>query len=298
MKAFFGFLFLLLCVCVFGCQDAANPATPSKTVQSQTNEPDYVLLKVPVVVDWPIADYLLLKRSQYMYYLPFLEGAPDRELYSAAYFRELKERRQRVMDWTKENKPTVVFVGQVHIPLTQRTTEQERAEIQRFQDWCFDQIKGQQGVDLIAIEESGSDERVSVEIFAGITLDQLAGMGVRNVPREAVLNMIDQDQQASTRAIKDASGPPVFCGEEWPLRFESFGLMHAGQVTTDSREAFDDFQGVFNRLRSEIILIRALERLQRIGGKKALIIQGAAHAKDMEDFQKDYNIQLKVILPK
>ena len=69
-------------------------------------------------------------------------------------------------------------------------------------------------------------------------------------------------------------------------------------LTEDNKEITKDFVFNFNRLRSEIILIRTLEFLKKLNGHKGVILQGYMHGQDIKGFEDEYGVKVELVMPK
>ena len=247
---------------------------------------------------WPIADHILTFRSRYQQDLQ-LDHLPDWNLFTREYFLSLAARREAIKVWALDSpsKPEILFMGQMHVNLAGGNTPESQRRVEQFQTALFERLKLKAGgVSTIVIEQSGTDEVLTPEVFLKISRRAFHDLGV-DVPDEAILKMMHEDRQAATRAIIELS-TPVICGEEWPNRMQSALMMRPANPTDEKRRtATEHFVQAFSALRSEIILIRTLEYLRKTDTIKAIIIQGEWHRADIERLVPEYHIALTTEFP-
>lgn len=251
---------------------------------------------------WPIVEQILARRSLYNGVLSIhldLHGTQ----FTREYFSELRRRKASIIEWSQSNQPTVVFIGQMHASLAGNRTAQTEALAKTVQDWSFDRLLEQAAdAQVITFEQFGTDERMTARVMVDATMDSFKWyarlMGRDPMPRKQVARIFAQDQQASSRAIREAASlPPIYCGEEWPLAVESAVIMRTPKMPQDQLVVARQLVDQFNRLRSEIILIRTLEFLRVNRGRKGVILQGAAHGPQIQAMAAEYHATVTLVMP-
>ncbi len=257
--------------------------------------PTRIVSEEPVrVLGWRIADYLLSQRDHYRRDIVTADE-PEWASYTPAYFAALKERKDAVIAWTAA-RPTLVpvdFIGLIHVKIAETNTPEELARIDAIQTERFEVLKARApGASVVAIEEYGSDAVMTPDEYLRITRDTFRSLFNFRVTDAELLALMRKDRQAASRAIMEGLPIPVICGEEWPIHFETRLLRRPPSPGADA--AIYDLTESLNELRSEIILIRALEFLKKANGHAAIILQGAGHRPYLERVAAEYHIALTV----
>lgn len=253
------------------------------------------------IADWPAAMQSLAAKpllERQMEQRVDMNRVPGWSSFSRASLAELNVRRRRVRDWGKAHHPAVSFFPQIHGDPNDRTPERAK-EVEAFQDRLFQRVRtASRGVDVVVIEEYGcaANERLTPEAMVQVGRVQLAESGVYATEAE-VRKMMQGLRMASMRMILEVPEAVVDCGEEWPNQVETHARALSPQASPDMLPNLRELVGALSRLRSEIILIRALEWLAERGGSTALIIQGMNHLSEIERLAPEYGIRLTVMPP-
>lgn len=243
-----------------------------------------------------------MRREGYIKLLE-LDKHPYGSDFKPEYFEELKLRKKAAIDWAAEAKPTIAFIGQMHVSLSGGNTPASKARTQAVQDWSYDRLMEQaKDAQVITFEQYGTDERVTPEVMVRITKESFQVLGglYPDAPKpteKQIEEIFAADKQASSRSIRELKTPPIYCGEEWPNALESFLLMRLNNLPPDKAQVALQLVEDFDRLRSEIILIRTLEFLKKEGGLKGAIMQGMSHGPHLAEVADEYHINLNLIMP-
>lgn len=234
---------------------------------------------------WNIVDYLLARRGQYRKALGD-KDLPEWSLFTDEYFRDLKARRDSVIQWTRarSSKPIIAFLGQIHPSLLGNETPELQKRIDQIQARIFDDLRREaQDAQIIAIEEAGcrGDETVTSSVMIRILRESAMDLYGVQLTEDRASQLMRSLPAAAMRAVLELK-TPVTCGEEWPNRMET-RLIQRGPSPNPQQDLIQrDLIGALSRLRSEIILIRTLEALRSRDGSKGIIIQGDAHRLHVE----------------
>lgn len=256
-------------------------------------------IAAPARLGWDIADYLLSRRPNFLKDIGS-RGLPEWRDFTPTYFTALKARKDAVIAWTVARpEPTpITFIGLIHVNMDGSTTPEQQQAVDQVQTAAFEKLRTHaQKASVVAIEESGSDEVMTPDIFLGIIRHSARDLYGRAPPDADILTMMQHDRQTASRAIVEGLPVPIICGEEWPLRMEVRLIKRRVDPTHPSWEATNNLIESFDVLRSEIILIRALEYLKRTEGTAATILQGAGHQTTLERVAPEYHINLNIIWP-
>lgn len=248
-------------------------------------------------LDWWVAEELLLHRMHFGQSVD-TTSFPEWPLFTEEYLLSLQVRRQSVIEWSRSlrHRPVIDFAGQMHLSIIGGS---DLELINQIQGEVFEAVRSVEGADVILIEDSGCDlnEIITPASYVGISQETIRTLTGIDLPRDAIIEYMAVDPQAATRAIHELR-TPVTCGEEWPIILQSRLLRFRDREEyLDSRNQFDQLGDGLTRLRSEIIVIRALEYLRSMDGGKAIIIQGIAHAADVERVADEYGIDLRIHVP-
>ncbi len=282
----------LVCAAVGVILLAKRPSPTPPAARIVSEEPVRVL-------GWRIADYLLSQRDHYRRDI-VTTVEPEWTSFTPAYFTSLKERKDAVIAWASgRSKPVPVdFIGLIHVKIAEQNTPEELARIDAIQTERFEVLKARaSGASVVAIEETGSDAVMTPDEYLRITRDTFQNLfGLALPPDAELLAHMRQDRQAATRAIMEGLPAPVICGEEWPIHFETRLLRRPPDPARPAADAaIYDLTESLNELRSEIILIRALEFLKRTDGRAAIILQGSGHGRFLERVATEYHVALTVL---
>jgi hypothetical protein len=252
---------------------------------------------------WPIVDHVLERRPEFIRILG-LERYPYGTEFTAEYFDRLRERKAAVIAWAEGAGPTVTFIGQRHTDHTGAHDAAARAPyIQRVQDWSYDQLKVRaKDAQVITFEQYGSDERVTPRVMIRLLKEwcrtaRWLHPGAPVPSNRQIDELFAKDRQASIRAIREFGLPPIYCGEEWPNALELFVLMRKKSLSLDKQLVVEELRRAFDRLRSEIILIRTLEFLQRREGQRGVILQGNLHGPHLTEVADEYHVNVSLVMP-
>ncbi len=231
-----------------------------------------------------------------------LDIFPYGKKYEPNYFQELQKRKKSIIAWAKDAQLEVIFIGQRHEDISGASSKDSLAFTDRVQRWVHDRIKEyDKTVQLITIEQEGTDERLTPEMMIRITIENLHELKplLPNMPpsiEQDIPTMVAQDTSAIIRAIRDPTSPPIYCGEEWPNQLQATLVLRNRTLNTTQRPVAKKFHEVFSQLRSEIILIRTLELLRTHHGTRAIIIQGSLHAQNIAALGPIYHTHTKSLL--
>ncbi len=243
-------------------------------------------------LSWPVGEFI-------MTHLPACHDAltaakfTDLALCQVEYFKQLRERRRAAMKFAVNTKPGIIFIGHVQAVANMTVTQMAEARLSDQLAWNKAQTYLKTG--LFLFEESNQqlgDGPVTADAFIDV-LHQTIG---RHYPRKRARRVFEHTGSVNAQLIK--SGAPIYAGEEWPLMAE-FSLRNYGRnVLGDKPNSDPQVQMLYllihtlTALRSEIMVIRALERLRETGRYQAVIIQGAYHGQHMTELSAVYGFNL------
>lgn len=240
---------------------------------------------------WDIADGMIENRARYRLASGH-DGFPEWSECTREYFRSLTDRRASVIAWAASRPvpPAIVFVGNLHARPGGDTTPAEMLEIEQIQPTVFNRLRvhGEDAA-VIAIEEAGTEGAITPEGYVELIQRLLVSRRGLSPPIDEVRRIVSQDRHPEVRAILELSTPVIY-GEEWPLQLEKRMRMRAWPADEEARNTLSEYLGRSVRLRTEIILIRTLEYLRRVGGSKGVIIQGDDHRQMAEVLAPTYHI--------
>ena len=255
-----------------------------------------------IIPFFPVVDRVLMRREGYIKRLK-LDRYPYGSDFMPKYFQELRLRKKAAVAWAAEAKPTIAFIGQMHVSLSGGNTLATRARTRAVQDWSYDRLMEQaKDAQIITFEQYGTDERVTPAVMVRITKEsfRLLGRLYPDAPKpteKQIEEICAADGQAASRAIRELKMSSIYCGEEWPNALESFLLMRLNNLPPDKAQIALQLVEDFDRLRSEIILIRTLEFLKKESGKKGVIMQGMDHGPHLAEVADEYHINLDLVMP-
>lgn len=297
--AVFGRNLTLLGLLVLGLAALAISFSRNATVSHRQVRPTHSAIEIPGAepVGWEIADTLLADRAEFAH----IYGLADTEEwseYTTDYFRALKTRRDAVIAWaaSRTTQPSIVFIGLYHTSIGGDTSSEEQVRVNQAQTEAFERVQRySREASVIAIEEAGSDEILTLAIQIGLARAAADRSGI-HMSDDEIRTMLVQDRQAATRSVLELS-TPVICGEEWPIKLESYILRQGSPAASVTPGLIGRFLWEFNLLRSEIILIRTLEFLRRADGSNGIILQGNGHRQMIERLTETYHISFLGLSP-
>lgn len=235
---------------------------------------------------------------------PLLEKAsyPQANLCVRTYFEELARRRLDAAAYSREHRTNLVFVGIPHEDtVTHSTTDESRAAIRACNEhaWKIIRRRGKHACGVF-IEENESDSEITPGVFEQLLLAESRRQGRQLITLEQVRAYIARDWHAVARAVCSRE-IRVYAGEEWLLRaehalrcwrFGTFRTLPDQHPTVQSLYAPIHY---FKRLRGHVIIIRAIERMRQEDVPLAILLQGAAHSPDIQEFAPFYGVELELI---
>lgn len=291
----FGFLAVFAAVIVVSARDSHGsrnePAVREPTVRASGSRDAAPVASAFVSTGWSLADTMLINRDRFRQ-ASGEDGFPEWGSYTDAYFRAFTARREAIITWSASQlePPEVVFIGQAHLDMAGGNSPEFMAYIARLQQVVFGRVQAHApGASVIAIENSGTDEIVTSEILLQLTRRAFHDFYATDPPEAEVRALMGRDPQAATRAVLELR-TPVICGEEWPIDLETRLLMRGPPDDPQARNTLSELIDWLNHLRSEIILVRTLEYLRRVGGSRGIILQGDDHRPQVEALAPSYHI--------
>lgn len=248
-------------------------------------------------------EYVALRRADYMRDLPIKDLMYNGE-YTDEYFTQLQLRKVAVLEWVKQVKVNLVFIGQDHIDMSGNNTPDTLKKVETSQQWIFEELRTRTlATDIVTFEQYGSDERITVDEMVRLLEEEFIQFkkvrpGLGPIPPLSVIrSIVLKDTQAVARATHELPNMALYCGEEWPNALELNLIQIMNTLPQSRQDVTQNFLSAFNHLRSEIIVIRTLEIMKRTHGTRGLMIQGNFHAHDMPWISKEYGIPITVVLP-
>lgn len=267
----------------------------------------------PEKVDWDVADDVLGFAAQYEHSLA-LEGTDQWETCSDDYLGDLKRRKEEVAAWAAVNHPVIYFMGYNHgeaEELKRDPAKKARWTIEHRTAAMF--VAGNPEIDVFAFEDAGILDEPPFTVEDAVreieSKGTVRGTDGREMAAEDALPYLPQAWFKVLAARPDIT---VVTGEEcphwitWkvaggalngPLHEHSTGDSHPmHEHTCADQVALSLFNRLAN-LRTDVIIIRALEALRETGGDSAAILQGYAHAEDGEKrgLNLEYNVKIVAI---
>ena len=275
-------------VIVFAASFASHSSTPATPVSERAQVAPH---RAEPTLGWDVADELIKNRARYRL-ASGRDGFPEWSEYTSEYFRSLTKRRASVIAWATSRPvpPAIVFVGNVHASPGGDTTPAEMLEIEQIQQAVFNRLRVHgEGAAVIAFEDAGTDDVITPEGYVELMQRSMVRLVGLSLPTDEVRRAVSEDRQPATRAIFELS-TPVICGEEWPIYLETRMRMRGPPADEGARNTLGEYIDLSVLLRTEIILIRTLEYLHRVGGSRGVIIQGDEHRQMAEVLAPTYHI--------
>lgn len=275
-------------IVMFVAAVASHSSTPTTPASERAQVASH---RVPSALGWDVADGMIENRARYRL-ASGRDGFPEWSEYTPEYFRSLTDRRASVIAWAASRPvpPAIVFVGNIHTRPGGGTTPAEMLEIEQVQPVIFNRLRvhGEDAA-VIAIEEAGTEGAITPEGYVERIQRLLVSRRGLSPPIDEVRAYVSQDRHPEVRAILELSTPVIY-GEEWPLQLETRMRMRVWPADEEARNTLSEYLGRSVRFRTEIVLIRTLEYLRRVGGSKGVIIQGDVHRRQAEVLAPTYHI--------
>ena len=239
---------------------------------------------------WPIGDWFLTHLTDCLAALN-RAGYKDVHLCAPDYFSQLKVRRLAMMEFGAQVNPEVIFVGNIH---TERVTQGDHTRANQSNDLSWEIIKEHRKRAIFLVESdnlSWGDGQIteSACIAAIVQKERKKRPGF---PVEVAQQTLKESRDLLPRLVR--VNALVFAGEEWPLT-ANYQLLHPEDGRSPAKIDLPfmlDLCKRFVMLRSELIVVRTLERQQKTARKLACMIQGNGHRDDMPELARLYNFRL------
>jgi hypothetical protein len=228
---------------------------------------------------------------------------PDWQSCNVPYLKEVAKRRDEAMRFVAQEHPNIVFVGVWHGDQETNSVPGANPEglkrLKLHHDTTVKLVREDPDVDVFVFEGTeGSLEPITrSDLLTRLQNTSIRGTDGQNYPPEFIFTY---STLAWHRIIDQRPDVDVIPGEEClgklaysqAMRVET-RLVETGESltrrTADCRtkiysKALEQLQAV----RTEVIIIRVLEALQRKNGNKAVIEQGRSHLEDFPAIQSEY----------
>jgi hypothetical protein len=253
---------------------------------------------------WPAAEGVLQWASHFETTMQ-LKSLPQWQECGVDYYVGLAERRNAAIEYSQQSRPMILWMGNNHSTVKLRADPEVRREWTRQHDETAVIVARDERVKVFAFEERGTDDVLDREGMLNRLQDMNAvgqGESGKEYPLEYIL---ENGTQAWYQILRDRPDIAIITGEECPhrlnayIRFDYFG--GAESTTSTIHVEGDCAAHIHNEmserlitLRTEITIIRVLERMQALGASSSAIQQGKYHIKDLDGLAETYGFTIGI----
>lgn len=257
--------------------------------------------------DWHLGQFLVNEREAYNEDLKLAENVDGYEEWGKERFIEYAVRRRNAIGYAERFPVKIIFVGFYHDDSFWEADPSTSSFVDESKRFALESVgRYSAETDILLMEAAmpsmNAGDRLTRDLYiAGVReAARLSGEGITErelqtqiLPRSG-LQLAVFDQHPDLR---------VAIGEDWAYRFQLSLLLYAANQY-GHRDPMDvwhqihyDLMTAFYYLRSELVLITAIEQLQRLDGDQAVLLMSAGHGYHLTELKEFYEIDLVTVMP-
>jgi hypothetical protein len=299
--------FLLLLTAAFALGKCKNaPAVANSDVDPICEEShDHNHAREHPDLGWTAGNNVLLWASHFGPAMQ-IDTLPQWNECGVDYYVELAKRREAAIAYSQEHRPKILWMGNDHSTPKLRRAPEVRTEWIRQHDDAAKMVINNLTVKVFSFEALGTDDVLDRNGMMK-RLEEMNSVGFDESDKEySIEYILKNGAEAQYPILRHRPDIAIITGEECPYRLHAYILYtYLGGAESDSPIIHidaDDCVGKIHyemserlvTLRTEVTIIRVIERMQKEGVNIGAILQGNHHAKDLDDLAEAYGFATSI----